>query len=125
MKAKRMGRPPLAKAMRKGERLSVRLTRDEMRAAERAAKTARVPLSDWVRDVVLVASSSSPSGVGEASAREVVHGVETACYDNLPTQHPVMFCLCGKRVQGFNWEECGGEFDDHLKEAEHGKRGAK
>ena len=45
--------------------------------------------------------------------------------DNLPTQHPVMFCLCGKRVQGFKWEECGGEFDDRLKEAEHGKRGAK
>ena len=66
---------------------------------------------------------SAPGGAGErggktgeALAREVVHGVETACYDNLPTQHPVMFCLCGKRVQGFNWEECGGEFDDHLKE---------
>jgi hypothetical protein len=58
VKAKRMGRPPLAKALLKGERLSVRLTREEFRAAEKAAKSAHVPLSDWVRSVVLAASSS-------------------------------------------------------------------
>jgi uncharacterized protein (DUF1778 family) len=56
VKAKRMGRPPLTKSERKGERLSVRLTRDEMRAAEDAAKAAHVPLSDWVRGVVLAAT---------------------------------------------------------------------
>ena len=64
MKTKRMGRPPLAKALLKGERLSVRLTREEFRAAEKAAKVAHVLLSDWVRSVVLVASSS-PSGDAE------------------------------------------------------------
>ncbi len=64
MKAKRMGRPPLAKALLKGERLSVRLTREEFRSAEKAAKSAHVPLSDWVRGVVL-AASSSPSGDAE------------------------------------------------------------
>lgn len=64
MKAKRMGRPPLAKALLKGERLSVRLTREEFRAAEKAAKASHVPLSDWVRGVVLSASSL-PSGDAE------------------------------------------------------------
>lgn len=58
MKAKRTGRPPLAKKERKAAHLSVRLTEDEHRAAERAAKKAGVALSEWARSVVLAASSS-------------------------------------------------------------------
>jgi hypothetical protein len=42
VKAKRMGRPQLAKKERKATRLSVRFTTDERRAIERAAKAAGV-----------------------------------------------------------------------------------
>ena len=56
MKAKRMGRPPIAKAERKATHLSVRFTVDEHRAIERAAKGAGVALSDWARGVILAAS---------------------------------------------------------------------
>jgi hypothetical protein len=72
---------------------------------------------------------SPPGGAGkggtnrDTAAREVVHGVELACYDNLPTQHPIMICLCGKRVDGSDWEDCGAEFDDHLKEAMANEQG--
>ena len=59
MKAKRMGRPPLAKKERKAAHLSVRLTLDEYRGAERAAKSAGLALSEWARSVVLAASSLS------------------------------------------------------------------
>jgi hypothetical protein len=68
VKAKRMGRPPLAKSERKANHLSVRLTRDEYRSCERAAKVARIPLSDWVRGVVLAAASSS-SAEGDDTPR--------------------------------------------------------
>jgi hypothetical protein len=61
MKAKRMGRPPLAKKERKAAHLSVRLTLDEHKSAERAAKVAGLALSEWARGVVLSASSL-PSG---------------------------------------------------------------
>lgn len=64
MKAKRMGRPPLAKAHRKGARLSVRLTKDELRAVERAAKGVCLAVSDWVRAAVLAASSSPSEALG-------------------------------------------------------------
>jgi hypothetical protein len=62
MKAKRMGRPPLAKKERKTTHLSVRFTTDEHRAIERAAKAAGVALSDWARGVILAASSSFSGG---------------------------------------------------------------
>jgi predicted HicB family RNase H-like nuclease len=52
-----MGRPPLAKKERKAAHLSVRLTLDEHKAAERAAKAAGVALSEWARAVILAASS--------------------------------------------------------------------
>jgi hypothetical protein len=57
VKAKRMGRPPLAKKERKATHLSVRLTEDEHRGVERAAKAAGVALSDWARGVILAASA--------------------------------------------------------------------
>lgn len=57
MKAKRMGRPPLAKKERKAAHLSVRLTADEYRAIERTAKTAKLAISEWARSVILAASS--------------------------------------------------------------------
>jgi uncharacterized protein (DUF1778 family) len=59
VKAKRMGRPPLAKKERKATHLSVRLTEDEHRGVERAAKAAGVALSDWARSVILAASRSA------------------------------------------------------------------
>jgi predicted HicB family RNase H-like nuclease len=55
VKAKRMGRPPLAKKERKAAHLSVRLTEAEHRAAERAAKATGVGLSEWARNVLLQA----------------------------------------------------------------------
>ncbi len=57
MKAKRMGRPPLAKNERKATHLSVRFTEAEHRGVERAAKAAGVALSEWARGVILAASS--------------------------------------------------------------------
>jgi len=57
VKAKRMGRPPLAKKERKAAHLSVRLTEAEHRAAERAAKATGQGLSEWARAIVLAASS--------------------------------------------------------------------
>jgi predicted HicB family RNase H-like nuclease len=51
-----MGRPPLAKKERRVTHLSVRFTEGEHRAAERAAKTAGVGLSEWARNVILAAS---------------------------------------------------------------------
>ncbi len=56
MKAKRMGRPPLAKKERKATHLSVRFTEDEHRGVERAAKAAGVAVSEWARSVILAAS---------------------------------------------------------------------
>jgi uncharacterized protein (DUF1778 family) len=59
-----MGRPPLAKKERKATHLSVRLTADEHRGLERAAKAAGLALSDWARSVILAASSSLSGGAG-------------------------------------------------------------
>lgn len=59
MKAKRMGRPPLAKKERKAAHLSVRLTEDELRRIERKAEAAGVIVSEWARSVVLAALASS------------------------------------------------------------------
>ena len=59
MKAKRMGRPPLAKKERKATHLSVRFTEDEHRRVERTAKAAGVAVSEWARSVILAASRST------------------------------------------------------------------
>ena len=49
----------------------------------------------------------------------VVHGPKEAFYNNLPTQHPTIVCLCGVAFEGGDtWEDVGGEFDDHLRESE-------
>ena len=55
---KRMGRPPLAKKERKATHLSVRVTLDEYRGVERAAKAAGVPVSEWLRSAILAAALS-------------------------------------------------------------------
>ena len=57
MKAKRMGRPPLAKKERKATHLSVRFTEAEHRGIERAAKAAGAGISEWARRAILAASS--------------------------------------------------------------------
>jgi predicted HicB family RNase H-like nuclease len=56
VKAPRIGRPPLAKKERKATLLSVRLTEEERREVERAAKAAGVGLSEWARRVLLTAA---------------------------------------------------------------------
>lgn len=72
MKAKRMGRPPLAKIERTATHLFVRLTEAEHKAAGRAAKAAGVALSEWARGVVLAASSLSSGGPsGGAGAQRI------------------------------------------------------
>jgi hypothetical protein len=58
VKAPRIGRPPLAKKERKATLLSVRLTEEERREVERAAKAAGVGLSEWARRVLLTACSA-------------------------------------------------------------------
>jgi predicted HicB family RNase H-like nuclease len=57
--AKRMGRPPLKARERKAAHLSVRFTEDEHRALERAAKAAKLPLSEWARSVILGAATGA------------------------------------------------------------------
>jgi predicted HicB family RNase H-like nuclease len=57
VKAPRIGRPPLAKKERKATLLSVRLTEEERREVERAAKAAGVGLSEWARRVLLSAAT--------------------------------------------------------------------
>ena len=53
---KRMGRPPIAKKERKAVHVSVRVTADEYRGFERAAKAAELGLSEWARAALLVAA---------------------------------------------------------------------
>ena len=59
---KRMGRPPLPKKERKATHVSVRVTLAEYRTLERAAKLADVPVSDWVRGIVMAASLEKVGG---------------------------------------------------------------
>ena len=56
MKPPRIGRPPLAKKERKATLLSVRLTEEERRDVERAAKASGVGLSEWARRVLLASA---------------------------------------------------------------------
>jgi hypothetical protein len=55
VKPPRIGRPPIPKKERKATLLSVRLTEEERRDVERAAKAAGVGLSEWARRVLLSA----------------------------------------------------------------------
>ena len=52
-----MGRPAKPKAEVKAETLTLRLTRAERKAADAAAKRAGLPLSEWARCAVTVASA--------------------------------------------------------------------
>lgn len=47
---------------------------------------------------------------------QIEHGPELACYNNLPTQHPRIVCLCGEAFDGEDWADVGEQFDDHLRE---------
>lgn len=58
MKPPRIGRPPIAKKERKATLLSVRLTEDERKTVERAAKASGVGLSEWARRVLLSAAAA-------------------------------------------------------------------
>ena len=58
MKAPRIGRPPIARKERKATLLSVRLTEDERRDVERAAKAAGVGLSEWARRVLIASAGT-------------------------------------------------------------------
>ena len=55
---KRMGRPPLPKGEKKKTHVSVRVTVEEHRKIERAAKVAGVAVSEWTRMVLLTAAGS-------------------------------------------------------------------
>jgi hypothetical protein len=46
------GRPPLPKGHAKKGTLRVRLTPDELRSIELAAKSKKQTVSDWIRDLV-------------------------------------------------------------------------
>lgn len=49
---RRPGRPKLAKGMSKGKFLRVRVTPDELRAFEKAAKTGKKSVSEWSRSIL-------------------------------------------------------------------------
>jgi predicted HicB family RNase H-like nuclease len=51
-KAGKAGRPPLPKGHAKAGTLRVRVTPDELRAIEAAAKGKKQSVSEWIRDVV-------------------------------------------------------------------------
>lgn len=59
MAAKKMGRPPKPRGEAKAEVLTLRLTKDERKATEAAAKRAGVPVSEWARRVIISAASTS------------------------------------------------------------------
>ena len=61
-------------------------------------------------------SQRDPAGRPVGGTR-VAHGVELACYNNLPRQHPMIICLCGVSLEGPDWESVGADFDVHLVEA--------
>lgn len=57
----KIGRPKLPKATRKARVLSVRLTIDERRAVEAAAKRDGTALPEWTRRAILAAAGSAPT----------------------------------------------------------------
>jgi uncharacterized protein (DUF1778 family) len=52
-KPKKAGRPPLPKGSTKGEMLRIRVTSDELRAIETAAKANRQTRSEYIRGKLL------------------------------------------------------------------------
>lgn len=54
-KPKRAGRPPLPEGNAKAVMLRVRVTPDERRAIERAAKTSQKTASQWIRSTLTAA----------------------------------------------------------------------
>ena len=59
MAAKKMGRPPIPKAERKAEVLTLRLTKEERRCAEAAAKRTGLPVSEWARLAIVKAAGGA------------------------------------------------------------------
>lgn len=59
MRAPRIGRPPLPKKLAKASLLSVRLTEDERREIDRAARAAGVGVSEWARRLLLAEAERS------------------------------------------------------------------
>ncbi len=53
---KKIGRPPKPKGEAKDEVLTLRLTTDERKRSELAAKSAGVPLSEWARAAIVFAA---------------------------------------------------------------------
>ena len=51
-KAKKAGRPPLPKGDAKNETLRIRVTPNELRAIESAAKGKKQSVSDWIRSTL-------------------------------------------------------------------------
>jgi hypothetical protein len=53
---------------------------------------------------------------------ETEHGPELVCYSNegLPKPVAMIVCLCGAtfKSDASSWAEVGGDFDDHLSEAQ-------
>jgi uncharacterized protein (DUF1778 family) len=49
LKARKAGRPPLPKGNAKNETLRVRVTPDELKTIEAAAKSKRQSASEWIR----------------------------------------------------------------------------
>lgn len=56
MAEKKLGRPPKPKGEAKAEVLTLRLTKDERKAVEIAAKRAGLPVSEWARRAIVAAS---------------------------------------------------------------------
>jgi hypothetical protein len=52
-KAKKAGRPPLPKGHAKAGTLRVRVTPDELRAIESAAKAKKQSTSEWIREAIM------------------------------------------------------------------------
>lgn len=62
MNAAKMGRPPKAEEQRKASSINLRLTAEERREVDAAAERAGVPVSEWVRRVILEAAGRAAEG---------------------------------------------------------------
>lgn len=58
MAAKKMGRPKKPRGEAKAEVLTLRLTKDERKAADAAAGRAGLPISEWARRAIVAASTA-------------------------------------------------------------------
>lgn len=73
-KVSKPGRPPLPKGNAKAVMLRVRITQDESKAMEAAAKASKKTVSDWVRSLITAALSVGLifiAGCGHPSQRFV------------------------------------------------------